>query len=127
MTVYIKEPTKEELTSKGFTNSIKISENQTKTTLLEYGFTNHNNPTLYYMEMVDYNTSFNLSVSASTLEIKNIDVLNEEWLQPYDYQAEILKGEYSGKTRNVYNKVNNILSKLQKDGIIIGYEKGMYI
>ena len=127
MTVYIKEPIKEELTSKGFTNRIKISENQTKATLLEYGFTNHNKSTLYYMEMIDSNTSFNLTVSVSTLEIKNIDVLNEEWLQPYDYQAEILKGEYSGKTRNVYNKVNNILSKLQKDGIIIGYEKGMYI
>lgn len=125
--IYIKEPTKEELTTKGFTNRIKIQEKQTKESLLKYGFTNNNKPTLYYMEMIDRNTSFNLSVCIKTLEITGIDVLNEEWLQPYDYQSEILQGKPSGKARNTYNKVNNLLKKLQKDGIISGFEKGMYI
>ncbi|MFC8685968.1 hypothetical protein [Brevibacillus porteri] len=127
MKPYIKKPTKEELTNKGFTNRIKISKNQTKKSLLDYGFTNHNKPTLYYIDMVDKNTSFNLSVCINTLEITGIDVLNEDWLQPYDYQSEILSGNFSGKARNVYNKVNNILTKLQQDDIITGFEKGMYI
>lgn len=127
MTISLKEPLNEELTSKGFTNRIKVADHQTKKSLMEYGFTNHNKPTLYYMEMIDGNTSFNLSLCINTLEITSIDVLNEEWSQPYDYQAEILSRNYSGKARNTYNKVNNILSKLQKNGVIQGFEKGMYI
>lgn len=127
MTVHINKPAKEELTKKGFTNRLKISENQTIKSLLEYGFTNFNKPILYYMEMIDRNTSFNLRVSIDTLEITDIDVLNEDYLQTYDYQSEILKGNISGKACNTYNKVNNILSKLQNDKIIIGFEKGMYI
>lgn len=127
MNTLIAEPSKEELTAKGFTNRIKISEQQTKQSLLEYGFTNHNKPTLYYAQMVDKHISFNLTIDASTLEIKNIDVLQEDFLQPFDYQAEILSGTYSGKARNTYNKVNNILSELQKDGIIVGFSKGMYV
>ena len=94
---------------------------------MEYGFTNFNKPILYYMEMVDRNISFNLSVATDSLEIKAIDVLDEDWLQPYDYQRQILNGSISGKARNTYNKVNNMLSKLQNAGIIIGFEKGMYI
>jgi hypothetical protein len=125
--IHIKQPTKEELTNKGFTNRIKISENQTKNSLLEYGFTNYNKPILYYVEMIDRNISFNLSVCIDTLEIVNIDVLNENWLQSYDYQSEILSGKPSGKARNTYNKVNNILIKLQNDSIITGFEIGMYI
>jgi hypothetical protein len=127
MATFINPPKKDELTSKGFTNRIKISEEQTKESLLKYGFTNHNKPSLYYMSMIDHNTSFNLTVCINTLEILNIDIMDEDWLQRYDYQAEILSGNHSGKARNTYNKVNNILKKLQKDGIIIGFEKGMYI
>lgn len=127
MTPFINEPTPEELTEKGFTNRIQLAKNQTKESLLDYGFTNHNKPTLYFVEMVDNNTSFNLTLDAKTLAITDIDVLNEDFLQPYDYQAEILSGRISGKAQNVYNKVNALLTKLQKDGIITGFEKGMYI
>lgn len=127
MTINIKKPDKEELTSKGFTNRIKINPNQTKDTLMMYGFTNFNRPTLFYMKMVDQNISFNLSVDVDSLEITNIDILDENWCQPYDYQHHIMSGNITGKARNTYNKVNNILSKLQNDGIIIGFEKGMYI
>ncbi|GAB6989557.1 hypothetical protein [Paenibacillus pini] len=125
--ILITKPLKEELTSKGFTNRIKISTAQTKQSLLNYGFTNHNKPTLYYVESVDRNTTFNLSVCLNTLEIRDIDVLNEDWLQSYDYQSEILSGKPSGKARNVYNKVNNILLKLQNDSIITGFDRGMYV
>ena len=127
MNTLIKEPTKGELTNKGFTNLLKISEDQTKQSLLAYGFTNHHKPSLTYGKMVDHNTSFTLTVSVETLKITDIDILNEDYLQPYDYQSEILNGNHSGKARNTFNKVNNILSKLQKDGVIKGFEKGMYI
>lgn len=127
MATFINEPTPEELTEKGFTNRIQIDKEQTKERLLSYGFTNYDEPSLYYMEMLDKNTSFNLSLDAKTLEVTGIDILNEDFLQPYDYQAEILSGNISGKARNIYNKVNNSLTKLQNDGIIAGFEKGMYI
>lgn len=79
------------------------------------------------MDMLDKNTSFNLTVDINTLKITDIDILDENLLQPYDYQAEVLSGNISGKARNIYNKVNCLLTKLQKDGVITGFEKGMYI
>lgn len=127
MTTYIQNPTKEELTPKGFTNRITIATSQSKESLLAYGFTNHSEPTLYYCKMIHKNISFNLSVSVDTLEITNIDVLDEDWLQPYDYQAQILSGNFTKAAEHTYNKVNNILETLQQDGIITGFEKGMYI
>lgn len=127
MTISINRPTKEELTSKGFTNRIRIHPDQTKDSLLKYGFTNFNKPTLYYMKMIDHNTSFNLSVAVDSLEITSIDILDENFGQPYDYQCYILNDDITSKVLNTYNKVNNILSKLQKDGTIIGFERGMYI
>ncbi len=120
-------PTKEELTSKGFTNRIKIVPNVTKEILLKYGFTNHNKPTLYYYRMVGNKISFNLSVDAKTLDITAIDVLDEDFLQPYDYQSMLINNRNFTHARQVFDRVDEVLNKLQDDGIITGYERGMYV
>lgn len=123
----IKAPTKNELNEKGFTKWIKISDKQTKESLLEYGFTNHHKPRLYFSKWFEYDISFNLVVCADTLEILILGVLDEEWLQPYDYQHQILSGNYTKFAKDIYNQVNRTLLKLQDDGIIEGFEEGMYI
>lgn len=125
--VIIKEPTKDDLTKKGFNKNIKINENQTAETLMKYGFTNHNEPTLYFCRVVGKDITFNLSVNKKTLEIENIDVLDERFLQPYDYQAILMKNKSQKHAKNIYYQVNDLLMKLLNDGIITGFEIGMYV
>lgn len=49
----ITQPTKDELTSKGFTNKIKINKHMTVEKLLDYGFTNYHEPSLYFSKNVN--------------------------------------------------------------------------
>src|SRR5574344_58306 len=121
----IQAPAKEELTSEGFTNRIKVVEGVTAEQLLDYGFTNYHEPYLYYCKMVGNDISFNLSIDKQTLEIINIDVLDEDFLQPDDYQMILMKNPKYKMAREVFDKVDNILSKLQNDGSITGYIRGV--
>lgn len=123
----IQPPAKDELTSKGFTNRIKLTSDQTVESLLNYGFSNHHEPTLYFCRMLIDEISFNINIDKKSLKIKNIDVLDEDFLQPYDYQRILMSDTNHKYARMVFDKVDVILSKLQSDGIIEGYTKGMYI
>jgi|SRR5690606_1501361 len=125
--IIINIPPKEEIHKNGFNMNIKINPKQTVESLMEYGFTNHHESTLYYSRNICENISFNLSVNKETLEIERLDVLDEDWLQPYDYQYILLDNPKAEFARNVYFKVNKILTKLQNDGIITGFTVGMYI
>lgn len=120
-------PTKDELTPKGFTNKIKLKEGVTVESLLDYGFTNYNKPTLYLMRMVGKNISFNLGIDKATLEITSIDVLDEDFLQPYDYQSILMKNNNNSFACGIFNAVDKILSGMKDVGIITGYQRGMYI
>lgn len=96
--------------------SLKLKDNITPQILLDYGFTNYNEPILYYMRKLgdkDYNVSFGISIKKKTMKIFNIDLLNEDILQPhhcnqYDYQ----------QVKNIINKLikDNILEKKVKRG-----------
>ncbi|MCL1696345.1 hypothetical protein [Lysinibacillus sp. BPa_S21] len=123
----IKPPTKEELTSKGFTNRIKLKSNQTVESLTKYGFSNHHEPTLYFCRILIDDISFSISVDKKSLWIKNIDVLDENFLQPYDYQRILMNDMNHKYARMVFDKVDVVLNKLQNDGVIEGYTRGIYI
>ena len=127
MNYTIQRPKKEELTRKGFTNRIKLAEGMTAERLLQYGFSNHHAPTLYFCKTVGPEISFNLIIDKKSLYIKNIDVLDEDFLQPYDYQAMLMSDQTHPMARKVFDEVDKVLSKLQKDGILTGYVRGMYI
>lgn len=123
----IQPPTKDDLTPQGFSNRIKLSSDITVKNLLDYGFSNHHDTTLYFCRMLIDEISFNISIDKNSLKIISIDVLDEDFLQPYDYQR-IIMGDASNKyARIVFDKVDNILNKLQKDGIVEGYVRGMYV
>ena len=123
----IQAPQKDELTKKGFTNRIKICDAVTAEQLMNYGFTNYHKPYLYFMKMLTDNISFNLTINKKTLTITNIDVLDEDFLQPYDYQVFLMKNPKNKLARKIFNKVDEIFTKLQQDGIVNGYVRGMYI
>ncbi|MFK3936548.1 hypothetical protein ACI2JA_03400 [Alkalihalobacillus sp. NPDC078783] len=105
---------------------VQIASHQNADSLLEYGFTNHHSPTLYLYKALGSNISFNMSVNKNTKEI-NIDVLDENFLQPYDYQYLILIDKHNQAAKRVKKKVEDILNSLQEDGVITGYKSGMYI
>lgn len=121
------EPKKDELTPLGFTKKIKLIENITVEKLLDFGFTNYSEPTLYFARMVGDDISFNLSINKKTFEINRIDVLCEDFLQPYDYQSLLMKNHNNSSARGVFNQVDKILKTMQEAGIITGYQRGMYV
>lgn len=123
----ITEPSKEELTKEGFTNKIILNKDLTTEEMLAYGFSNNNEPNLYYSKMVGADTSFNLIVDKKSKQIKNIDVLDEDFLQPYNYQSILMKDNSHEFARSVFDRVDQLLNQLQSDGIISGYQRGMYV
>ena len=76
--------------------------------------------------------SFNISIDKENPENWRIDVLDEEFLQPYDYQSMIqreLNGEkFQGDFHwKVSEQVEYEMEHLTRLGIIDGWEKGDYI
>ena len=89
----------------------------------------------YYIKMIvpgdhyDLGISFNVYINMEDEEDFGIDVLDENFLQPYDYQRMI-----NGKPVNessipytVYKKVEEEMERLTELGIISGHVKGEYI
>ena len=72
--------------------------------------------------------SFNLKISNDE-EIGIIDILDDDFLQPYDFQGMILdKGDKaSSLAKKVQNKVYMIMCNLSANGIISGWNIGDYI
>ena len=56
-----------------------------------------------------------------------IDILDERFLQPYDYQAMYESGKYSPGVLTVVENVNEIMDSFIHKGIISGWEVGDYI
>lgn len=56
-----------------------------------------------------------------------IDILDECFCQPYDYQAMYESGNYRPVVLTVMENVNEIMDSLKHKGIISGWEVGDYI
>ncbi|MGM1044724.1 MAG: hypothetical protein ACQEXX_01120 [Bacillota bacterium] len=106
---------------------IKIAVGVTAKQLMDYGFTNNDKPNLYYVRQVGDMTTLNITVNKETLQGLKIDVLDESFLQPYDYQYLLVENPNNLFARNVSNKVEQVLKEMQDDGIIDGYTSGMYV
>lgn len=71
-------------------------------------------------------TSFSMRIEKDTEEVF-IDVLDEAYLQPYDYQS-ILQWDPNHKFANfIHKRVQNLMKKFLKAGVITGYTPGDYI
>lgn len=78
----------------------------------------------YYMENLGYDISLNISILGDTVAI---DVIYEEFLQPYDYQRYLKKGIEHKVTLGIYKKVQATMKRLGEQGIIVGYVANDYI
>lgn len=123
----IETPKPEDLLKNKTTKLITLTGGMSTDKLLEYGFTNYNEPTLYFCRMLDGNISFNLSVTKDSMSIERIETLDENFLQPFDYQSILSKDNTHKFARKIFDKVDKVLTKLQQDGIIQGYKRGMYV
>ena len=111
------------LNDRGQNANIKFG-NVSEDTLKSFGFWNTKDS--WYMNVVvssEMDITFNISIVKSTKEVI-IDVLDEEFLQPYDYQEMLGLNDIANE---VHCKVQDCMKSLVDSGIIVGYSMGDYI
>lgn len=95
----------------------------------DIGFTDIRPDTWYFCK---YNVghpdiSFSLSVEKNNPENWEIDILDENFLQPYDYQMMLERGTQNPLPLKVQEKVEYWMSYLAENGIVSGHNYGEYI
>jgi hypothetical protein len=97
----------------------------------ELGFTDSRKNTWYYLVYIIkeryFKVTFNLRINKQNTDDFKIDILDEDYLQPYDYQAGLRKYPKFKKYLQVHKKVQEIMKHLIDMGIIEGYNLGDYI
>ncbi len=95
----------------------------------EFGFTDYKKDTWYYAKNIPgvSDISFNVSIPKDDPSGLRIDVLDEYFLQPYDYQYLLEKDPKLLAARTVRNFVEREMIKLKSAGIINGHEIREYI
>ena len=112
----------------------KISANILEENIMrEIGFSDWNKDVWYYSRMVkfpskysDFEVSFSVSIPKDGSEIR-IDVLDEAFCQPYDYQKILEKDEKFECAVIVDEFVEKHMEFLQEKGVLTGHIKGEYI
>lgn len=95
----------------------------------EIGFTDFRPSTWYFCKcnVGHPDISFSLSIEKNNPDKWRIDVLDENFLQPYDYQMMIEKGTTNPIPKRVQEKVEYWMEYLKDNGIIEGHNYGDYI
>ena len=79
----------------------------------------------YFCQRVHVDITFNMSIKSE--DNWHIDILDECFLQPYDYQAMYESCNYRPVVLTVMENVNEIMDSFVHKGIISGWEVGDYI
>lgn len=102
------------------------------------GFTDYKKDTWYFCRTVmeekskrryggiDFEVSFGVSIPKDGSDI-SIDVLDEAFCQPYDYQYMLEKNPTFDVALKVKEKVEEWMKYLQDNGVLSGHEYGEYI
>lgn len=98
----------------------------------ELGFTDYRPGYWYFSKLIDrYETiSFNLTINKSDAEDFNIMVLDENFCQPYDYQAMLSEESLTGPPAYAFEvdrEVEKLMDIFQKENILSGHVRGEYI
>lgn len=97
------------------------------------GFTDYAKDTWYFCRMIKFtkghrglDISFNVSIPKDNSDIQ-IDVLDEAFCQPYDYQYMLDKNPNFEPALVVKEQVEDWMKYLQDSGVISGHVYGEYI
>ena len=90
------------------------------------GFSDYNKKKWSYWTIISPGISFNISIDKETKE-GNIDVLFEDFCQPYDYQKELYKNRFNVYALSIHDKVQEEMRKFLKNKIVENYTMGDYI
>ncbi|KXZ22416.1 hypothetical protein P4T89_12605 [Bacillus nakamurai] len=94
----------------------------------DIGFTDHVKSKWYFVKTIQPNITFNLTINKNSLK-GEIDVLDERYLQPYDYQYYM--NVYTRKKLEfphvTHEKVQELMASFIEKGIITEYTMGSYI
>lgn len=93
------------------------------------GFTDFMKDRWYYCKTVHKrgDISFNLTIPKDNPDGWKIDVLDEDFCQPYDYQYMLSKGSANEVAKTVNENVEKEMQRLTDAGIISGHAYGDYI
>ena len=90
------------------------------------GFTDHREGWWYYCHNIGDDVSFNVSVTKNGSEWR-IDVLDEMFCQPYDYQEVLRHHPTHPIAHKTYEAVEREMERLGRLGIVSGHVPGDYI
>ena len=94
----------------------------------ELGFTDFREGYWYYCKAVGgKDITFNLSINKVNAEDFRLDVLDEGFLQPYDYQYYLERNPEHQFAIQVRDNVEEQMGILQAAGVLSGHVKGEYI
>jgi uncharacterized protein CbrC (UPF0167 family) len=95
----------------------------------EIGFTDYDKNTWYFMRMIKgvNNISFNVSINKKNEEDLKIDVLDDNFCQPYDYQYMLENNPTFRPCLLVKEQVEEWMKYLEDKGVISGHIYGEYI
>ena len=93
------------------------------------GFTDYKKDTWYFSRNVlpRYDITFNLSIRKGNPKDWKIDVLDEGFCQPYDYQRMLEHDTKNPIPHIVEKEVEKIMKYLSECGIVFGHVVGEYI
>ncbi|MDF2880138.1 MAG: hypothetical protein K0R54_695 [Clostridiaceae bacterium] len=101
----------------------ELSEEEMK----KIGFHNINKNYWSLNRGLGHDICFYISINKNDVTDLDISVLDEDFLQPYDYQS-ILENSPTHKIASlVKEKVENIMEEMQEAGVISGHIRGEYI
>lgn len=92
----------------------------------ELGFTDHSEKNWYYTIRVGAGVSFNLSIPKDGSRLR-IDVLDEDFGQPYDYQQFLKKNPEFPFGLRVKEAVERVMKDFTEAGVLTGWKPGDYI
>ena len=91
------------------------------------GFTDHDPKYWYLIKTLAKDITFNLSVCKDNDKDWQIDILDEWFLQPYDFQYYISNCPNNAFAKKVNDECMAVMQMLIDRGIISNYELGDYI
>jgi hypothetical protein len=97
-----------------------------ETKMRELGFTDHSQDSWYHCSRVGDGITLNVTIPKNGSRLR-IDVLDEDFGQPYDYQRILKNNPNLEFAQRVKSQVEFSLELLSNAGVITGFTRGMYL